>query len=244
MKNKKLKNETYVLTNGESPLSYMLASHHNKRNTLLYWDEEKQINRELCYAKNQKSIFADEQDGNKILEPIVFEDGMLNVPSTNPMLQMFLEFHPGYNKIFRKVNTERDAREDVEILNAQVDALVEARSMSLAQMENVGRVLFNTDVSKISTAELKRDILVFAKNEPETFLDVIGDPMLKLMAKVQAFFDDGHLMMKKQNVHFNTKTNKKRMMTVPFGENKNEIIAHYLKSDDGIETLKFLEKLK
>ena len=68
--------------------------------------------------------------------------------------------------------------------------------------------------------------------------------MLKLMAKVQAFFDDGHLMMKKQNVHFNTKTNKKRMMTVPFGENKNEIIAHYLKSDDGIETLKFLEKLK
>tara|TARA_R100000742_G_C4279328_1_gene103607 strand:- start:1396 stop:2130 length:735 start_codon:yes stop_codon:yes gene_type:complete len=244
MKKKTLKTETYVLQNGESPLSYMLASHHNKRNTLLYWDEEKQINRELCYARNQKSIFADEQDGNKILEPIVFEDGMLIVPKDNPMLQQFLEFHPSYNKLFRKVNTEKDAAQEVEVLNAQVEALVEARAMEIGQLETVSRVLFNVDVSKISTAELKRDVLVYAKNEPENFLNIINDPMLKLMAEVQSFFDDGKLMMKKQNVHFNTKTNKKRMMTVPFGEDRNEMIAHYLKSDEGIETLKFLQKIK
>jgi len=244
MKKKTLKTETYVLQNGESPLSYMLASHHNKRNTLLYWDEEKQINRELCYARNQKSIFADEQDGNKILEPIVFEDGMLIVPKDNPMLQQFLEFHPSYNKLFRKVNTEKDAAQEVEVLNAQVEALVEARAMEIGQLETVSRVLFNVDVSKISTAELKRDVLVYAKNEPENFLNIINDPMLKLMAEVQSFFDDGKLMMKKQNVHFNTKTNKKRMMTVPFGEDRNEMISHYLKSDEGIETLKFLQKIK
>jgi len=244
MKKKTLKTETYVLQNGESPLSYMLASHHNKRNTLLYWDEEKQINRELCYARNQKSIIADEQDGNKILEPIVFEDGMLIVPKDNPMLQQFLEFHPSYNKLFRKVNTEKDAAQEVEVLNAQVEALVEARAMEIGQLETVSRVLFNVDVSKISTAELKRDVLVYAKNEPENFLNIINDPMLKLMAEVQSFFDDGKLMMKKQNVHFNTKTNKKRMMTVPFGEDRNEMISHYLKSDEGIETLKFLQKIK
>jgi len=34
-------------------------------------------NRPLRYARNQKSPFEDEQDGNVILEPIVFEDGML-----------------------------------------------------------------------------------------------------------------------------------------------------------------------
>ena len=244
MKKKILKNETYVLTNGKAPLAFMLATHHNKRNTLLYWDEEQQINRELCYAKNQKSIFVDEQDGNKVLEPIIFEDGMLNVPATNPMLQKFLEFHPGYDKIFRKVNTEKDAGEEVEILSAQVDALVEARSLSIPQMENVGRVLFSRDVSKISTAELKRDILVFAKNEPEVFLSILNDPLMKLQAKVQSFFDEGKLMMKKQNVHFNTKTNKKRMMTVPFGEDKNAIVAQYFKTDEGVSTLKMLEKLK
>jgi len=244
MKKKILKNETYVLTNGKSPLAFMLATHHNKRNTLLYWDEEQQINRELCYAKNQKSIFVDEQDGNKVLEPIIFEDGMLNVPATNPMLQQFLEFHPGYDKVFRKVNTERDAGVEVDILSAQVDALVEARSLSIPQMENVGRVLFSRDVSKISTAELKRDILVFAKNEPEVFLSILNDPLMKLQAKVQSFFDEGKLMMKKQNVHFNTKTNKKRMMTVPFGEDKNAIVAQYFKTDEGVTTLKMLEKLK
>jgi len=244
MKKKILKNETYVLSSGKSPLAFMLATHHNKRNTLLYWDDEKQINRELCYAKNQKSIFVDEQDGHKVLEPIIFEDGMLNVPATNPMLQKFLEFHPGYNSVFRKVNTERDATQDVEILSAQVDALVEARSLSIPQLENVGRVLFSRDVTKISTAELKRDILVFAKTEPEVFLSILNDPMLKLQAKVQSFFDEGKLMMKKQNVHFNTKTNKKRMMTVPFGEDKNAIVAQYFKTDEGVSTLKMLEKLK
>mgnify|MGYP003676579615 FL=1 len=222
----------------------MLATHHNKRNTLLYFDEEKQVNRELCYAKNQKSIFVDEQDGNKVLEPIIFEDGMLNVPSTNPMLQQFLEFHPGYNNLFRKVNTERDAAEDVEVLSAQVDALVEARSLSIPQMENIGRVLFSKDVTKMSTAELKRDILVFSKTEPEVFLSILKDPMLKLQAKVQSFFDEGKLMMKNQNVHFNTKSNKKRMMTVPFGEDKNAIIGQYFKTDEGVSTLTMLEKLK
>ena len=180
MKKKILKNETYVLMDGNAPLSFMLASHHNKRNSLLYWDEEKQQNRELCYSKNQKSIFADEQDGNKVLEPIVFEDGFLNVPKNNPNLQMFLEFHPGYERVFRKVDTESDAREDVEVLNAQVDALVEARSLEIEQLEQVSKVLFGIDVSKVSTAELKRDVLVYAKNDPEGFLSVLKDPMLKL----------------------------------------------------------------
>ena len=101
MKKKIYTNETYVLLNGKAPLAYMLASHHNKRNTLLYWDAEEQVNRELCYSRNQKSVFVDEQDGNKILEPIVFNDGMLNVPKENPILQKFLEIHPGYNKLYR-----------------------------------------------------------------------------------------------------------------------------------------------
>ena len=72
MKKKILKNETYVLVDGNAPLSFMIASHHNKRNTLLYWDEEKQQNRELCYSRNQKSIFADEQDGNKNIRAYCF----------------------------------------------------------------------------------------------------------------------------------------------------------------------------
>jgi hypothetical protein len=46
----------------------------------------------------------------------------------------------------------------------------------------------------------------------------------------------------KRDVHFNTTSNKKRMLTIPFGEDPLFIMASYLQSDEGIEALKLLEK--
>ena len=66
--------KAYRLKNHSAPLAYMLASKHTRRSPLLYFDEESGQNRPLRYAKNQKSPFEDEQDGNVVLEPIVFED--------------------------------------------------------------------------------------------------------------------------------------------------------------------------
>ena len=76
----------------------------------------------------KKSPFEDEQDGNVIVEPIVFEDGFLTVPRTNQVLQKFLHYHPLNGKKFEEVNNEKDAAEVVEALNVQVDALIEAKS--------------------------------------------------------------------------------------------------------------------
>ena len=52
----------------------------HRRFPLLWFDEEKGENRALRYARNQKSPFEDEQDGNAIVEPVIFEDGFLRVP--------------------------------------------------------------------------------------------------------------------------------------------------------------------
>ena len=97
----------------------------------------------------------------------------------------------------------------------------------------------------MSTAELRRDILIFVKRDPHTFLKMINDPMLKLQSNVQLFFDKGLLSFrnKQKEVWFNTSTNKKKMLTVPFGEDPMYIVSSYLQSDDGIESLKMLEKL-
>jgi hypothetical protein len=88
----------------------------------MYFDEEQNVNRALRYARNQKSPFEDEQDGNAILEPIIFEDGFLHVPRTNPVLQEFLHYHPMNGLHFEEINNEKDAQEDVEVLNLEVDA--------------------------------------------------------------------------------------------------------------------------
>lgn len=228
-----------------SPLSYTLASRNHPRFPLMWYDEKNNQNRALRYAINQKSPFEDEQDGNSILEPIIFEDGLLSVPRNNPVLQSFLHYHPLNGNIFVEVDKEKDAAEEVEDLNYEVDALVEARQLSIEQIETLTRVLFGKDPSMVSTAELKRDILVYAKTDPRGFLDVLTDPELKFQAKVRKFFEEKLLVLRNSDkeVWFNTSSNKKKMLSVPFGEEPYEMVAHFLQSDEGIDSLKMLETI-
>jgi hypothetical protein len=237
------KDRYYRLRNELAPLSYTIATRNSRRYPLLWYDEEKNQNRPLRYAINQKSPFEDEQDGNAIIEPITFEGGFLFVPRTNPVLQEFLYYHPQSNVIFEEVDSERDAQQVVEELTAEVDALIAAREMTIEQLETVGRVLFQRDTTKVTTAELKRDILVYARNYPKQFIDALEDPMLKLQSSVHIFFDNGLLGFRNGNkeVWYNTPTNKKKMLTVPYGEDAYVLVALYLKSDEGIEALKMLE---
>jgi hypothetical protein len=226
-----------------NPLSYTLASRNHPRYPLMWFDEKNNVNRALRYAINQKSPFEDEQDGNAILEPIIFEDGFLRVPKNNPVLQHFLHYHPLNGVIFEEVDKEKDAAAEVDDLNLEADALIEARQLTIDQIETLTRVMFGKDPSTVSTAELKRDILVFAKNDPREFLNILNDPELKFQAKIRLFFENKMLILRNNDkeVWYNTSTNKKKMLSVPFGEDPYEMVAHFLQSDDGIDSLKMLE---
>lgn len=243
MKKEKFVSKTYKLKRNVAPLSYMIPTRNTSRFPLLWFDEETGQNRALRYARNQKSVFEDEQDGNAIIEPIVFEDGFLHVDKTNQILQKFLELHPLNGTRFVVVDTEKDATQEMETLNVEVDALIEARKLSIEQLETVTRVIFGKDPSRLTTAEMKRDVLVFARNYPQEFLNMLNDPTVKHQAQVQEFFDAGLLVRKNKSIHFNLKKNKNRILTVPDGENGTAMIADYLKSDDGLESLKLLEKI-
>jgi len=236
--------KVYKLKNG-NPLSYTLASRNHARFPLMWYDEEKNQNRALRYAVNQKSPFEDEQDGNAILEPVTFEDGFLSVPRTNPVLQEFLHYHPLNGIVFTEVDEEKEAHEEVSDLNIEIDALIAARELSLEQVETMTRVMFGKDPSTIPTDILKRDILVFAKNEPREFLNIINDPELQFQAKIRKFFERNLLGLRNNDkeVWFNTSTNKKKMLTVPFGESPYDAVNQYLLSNEGFDALKMLEAM-
>lgn len=227
-----------------SPLSFTIPSRSTRRFPLLWFDEDNNVNRPLRYAVNQKSPFEEEQDGNAIVEPIIFEDGMLRVPKTNPVLQQFLHYHPMHGTVFAEVNYEKDAQTEVDYLSAEVDALMEARSLSLEQLENVSRVLFGKDPSIVSTAELKRDVLIYAKQDPKGFLNLINDPMLKLESNVHKYFDSKVLAFRNGNkeVWFNMPSNKRKMMNVPFGADPYTEVALFLQTEEGIDAMKLLDK--
>jgi hypothetical protein len=237
-----LVDKLYKLRRDVAPLSYILPSRNSHRHPLMYFDGTS--NRALRYSPNQKSPFEDEQDKNVILEPIIFEDGFLKVPKTNPVLQWFLEIHPDNGLKFEAVDNEKDAETELEVINYEVDALIAAKQMDLSSLERIGRVILGRDVTKMSTAELKRDVLVYARNNPKEFLDTLNDPMTNMSATVALMFDKGLLGYRAgKDVHFNLPNNKKRMLTVPYGEDRDYIVASYLQSDEGLETFKLLEPM-
>lgn len=242
-----MKNETvltdkiYVLRKKNKPLTYTLSSRNTHRAALLHFDGKS--NRALRYAVNQKSPFEDEQDGNAILEPIVFIDGALKVPKTNPVLQHFLSLHPGNGMVFEEINTEKDATSDIDRLNYELDAQIAARELNIEMLESVARVLLGSRIDKMSTSELKRDVLVYSKNYPIQFIEMLNDPMLKLQNTCAKFFDFNLLLLKNKgrDIYFNLPQNKKKLLTIPYGEDKVYILASYLQTDEGIEVLRLLE---
>jgi hypothetical protein len=236
--------KVYKLKTG-TPLSYSLASRNHPRFPLMWFDEAKNQNRALRYAINQKSPFEDEQDGNAIMEPIMFEDGFLSVSRTNPVLQEFLHYHPLNGIVFTEVDEQKEANEEVADMNLEIDALLAARELTLDQIETLTRVMFGKDPSVIPTEILKRDILVYAKTEPIEFLNILNDPELQFQARVRLFFEHRLLALRNSDreVWFNTSTNKKKMLSIPFGEDPYETTAHFLQSDEGIDALKMLEAI-
>jgi|TARA_R100000988_G_scaffold102005_1_gene76207 hypothetical protein len=237
--------KVYKLTGRKSPLSYMLSSRHSSRSPLLYFDEEKGINRPMRYARNQKSPFEDEQDGNAILEPIVFEDGMLLVQKENQVLQEFLHYHPANGSVFSEVNKEQDAIDELHEVENVLEAQVMAKELAsnTQKMIQVCRVLLGNVVDNMTIPELKRDLLIYSKNNPEDFINTINDPMLQLQDDVYQFFKAGFLQKRNNDkeIYYNLPNNKKRLLSVPFGEDPDWIVASYFQSDDGVDVYKILK---
>jgi hypothetical protein len=105
------------------------------------------------------------------------------------------------------------------------------------------RVLFGKDPSVISTAELKRDMLVFAKTNPADFLEAINDPELNYQGKIMLFFERKLLQLRNNDreIWFNTPTNKKKMSSIPHNFDPYDFAGQYLQSDEGLDALKMLE---
>ena len=66
------------------------------------------------------------------------------------------------------------------------DEAILARDLDIKMLETVSRVLIGSGADKLSTAELKRDILVFSRNYPEEFIDVLN-PFFCLSKRTLSF---------------------------------------------------------
>ncbi len=238
-----IKDRTYLTTGNQKPLTLKIPSRHSLRHALLYYDEKTNEQRELRYATNQNSPFKEEQKGEVTLGHIVFKDGSLFVPKKNQVLQKILSlYHPLKNKIYTELDQIEIAKDDLFDLELEIDALNAAKDIDIDQAEAIMRVEIGSKVSEMSSKELKRDLLLFAKNNPKLFLNLANDDNVQLRnfairateAKIIKLADDQRT--------FTWASNGRKLMTVPFDENPYSAMASFFKTDEGIQVFQSIEK--
>lgn len=243
IKDWEVKDRNYYLTNDRSPLTYTLASKHSRRFPLLWFDEEKGHNREIRYATNQKSIFVDEQKGLATLEHIVFENGVLHVPKEKQNLQKLLSvYHPDKDKKYKELDVVKEATNELEDLEAEFQAMSMARELDIEHAEAILRVEFGSAVSSMSSKELKRDLRLFAKENPYLFLELVNDENVQLRNFAIKATEANIISLSQDQRTFSWSSNGKKLMSVPFDENPYSAFAAYLKTDEGVEMYKSIEK--
>ena len=233
-----IKDRLYILKGGKKPLSRSIKSAN-----IYYFDEEKGYERELKYCQNQKTPFVDEMKGDQRLEHIIFRSGNLLVEKEKVTLQKLLSlYHPNRDNIYEEYKPAALAADEIDVLNMQVDALTAARNVDIDMAEAIMRVEKGSEVSKLSSKELRRDLLVFARNNPKLFLELADDENVMLRNFGIRAVEAGILRLSSDQRNFLWGSNGRKLMVIPFDEHPYTALAHWFKTDEGMEIYSNIEK--
>ena len=237
-----IKDRTYVLTGNRSPISWTIQTKHTARKPLLYFDEATGINREIRYATNQRSLFVDGQDGAVTLSHVMFLDGVLYVPKEEQNLQKLLSlYHPERNKLWEEVDEVREAENEIDVLELELEALNLVNEIDFEHLEAIMRTELGSTVTSLSSKELKRDAYRFAKSQPVLFLELVQDEDIKLRNLANRAVEVGILQLTDDNTVFKF-ANCKKVLTVPFEQHPYAALAQYFKTDEGVDLMKSITK--
>ena len=94
----------------------------------------------------------------------------------------------------------------------------------------------------MSSKELKRDLLLFAKSNPSLFLELANDENVELRNFGIKAVEAKILSLSQDQRTFSWASNNRKLMNVPFDENPYSALAAWFKTDEGVEVYKSIEK--
>jgi len=228
---------------GKSPLTLTIPGKHSKKHSLLWFDETTGKQREIRYATNQDSPLVDEQKGEATMGHIIFRDGFLKVPKHKQNLQKLLSlYHPLKDKIYEEFSAVQEAKDDLHDLEMEIEALNAAKNIDIDHAEAILRVEKGSEVNNMSSKEIKRDLLLFAKNNPKLFIALANDENVQLRNFAIKARELGIIKLSQDQRTFFWGSNDRKLMNVPFDENPYSAFAAFLKTDEGVEIYKSIDK--
>jgi len=233
-----IKHRIYRLKGEKKPLSRSIRAAN------IHWfDEEKGYERELKYCQNQKTVFVDEMKGDQRMEHIVFRNGMLMVEKEKTVLQKLLSlYHPDRDVLFYEEKPAVKAMGEIAFIEMEIEALNAAQEIDIDMAEAIMRVEVGSKVSDMSSKELRRDLLLYAKRNPELFLELVNDENVVLRNFGIKATELGILKLSSDQRTFSWGSNDRKLMNVPFDEHPYSALAAWFKTDEGMEIYSNIEK--
>jgi hypothetical protein len=236
--NWEIKDRMYYLKGGKKPLSRSI------RPANIHWfDEQKGYERELKHTSNQRTCFVDEMKGDQRMEHIIFRSGFLMVPKEKTVLQKLLSlYHPDRDVLYYEDKPVAKAKNQIAWLEMEIEALNAARDISIDLAEAIMRAEIGSKVSELSSKELRRDLLLFARRNPQLMLELVNDKNVQLRNFGIKATEMRIIKLSADQRTFTWGSNDRKLMTVPFEEHPYSALAAWFKTDEGMEIYSNIEK--
>jgi hypothetical protein len=168
---------------------------------------------------------------------------MLPVPKEKTVLQKLLsKYHPMRDKVYYEWKPQAIAENEIDILELEIQALNAAKNLDIDMAEAVMRVEVGSKVTEMSSKELKRDLLLYAKRNPRLFLDLVNDENVMLRNFGIRATEMGIIKLSQDQRTFTWGSNDRKLMNVPFDEHPYSALAAWFKTDEGMEVYSNIEK--
>jgi hypothetical protein len=144
--------------------------------------------------------------------------------------------------LFKEHNPVQKAENQIDFLELEINALNAAQSLEIDMAEAVMRVEVGSRVTEMSSKELKRDLLLYAKRNPSLFLELVNDDNVMLRNFGIKATEMGIIKLSSDQRTFLWGNNDRKLMTVPFDEHPYSALAAWFKTDEGMEIYSNIEK--
>jgi hypothetical protein len=220
------------------------------------YDPTTNKNRVIRYAPGEGSVYKDEQtqstpEQKVVVGDIIFQHGSLIVDHTNPLLLAYLSLsnfnHSNPNRVkgskilFAEVNSEKEADMSLENEAAQARAVNYVMNMEFDDLMGYARVL-NVNTNR-SVKEVRHDMVIMSKKDPERFIAGADDPVNKRKQVIMTATKSKIIEVSGRSINWVFGDKKSLITPVPIGQDAVTWFAEWTMSEkDGEKVYAEIEK--
>lgn len=206
------------------------------------YDKEKNMVREIRYCERENSIYKDEQAPNSVKTPVIFRMGRLFVPKTKPNLMEFLSMHPANvangGSMFELVDIKKKREVSLDNEFLVNDAINLLRNKELDELFSVA-VAYGMDIDR-PVAEIKHDLLIKAKTNPQSFIESFDNPAVAMKTKIRMAQKYNIIKLNSDGIRWFD--SNQLIVSVPAGKDPLDVFVRYCLTEAAVPVIEEIDR--